>query len=280
MRDRSLGPRLLSAVLGLTFLTILASRAGAEQASLSISGYDPVAYFTDGRPVPGKAAFEYTWHGLLWRFASAAHRDLFVKNPDRYAPQYDGYCSLAVSLDEAAHKDTVDPLAWTIVNGRLYLTHTRHALQKWKQNEAERIERGQQNWAAIKNLPAPQFVGPPCAASPPTTFVTLRGGGHWIVIGEQSARDKDGNIVGKGDLRAQIEQVGKNVAACLRSVGASAQDIVETRSFVLDPAAFAKQADLPRRYFGPASVKHTTIRVTRLSSPDALVEVMAFAAVK
>jgi 2-iminobutanoate/2-iminopropanoate deaminase len=150
----------------------------------------------------------------------------------------------------------------------------------WKQNEADRIERGHQNWAAVKALPAPEIVGPPCAASPPTTLVALRGGGHWIVVGEQSARDANGDFVGKGDMRAQIEQVGKNIGACLRAVGGSSADIVETRSFVLDPAEFQSQADLLHRYFGPASAKHTVVRVTRLPVPDALIQAMAFATVK
>lgn len=281
MRFRVNGKRLWPAVMVVAaLLTIRMSSAGAEQAELSISGYDPVAYFTDLHPVLGNAEYEYIWHGLRWRFASAAHRDLFAKDPDRYAPQYDGYCSLAVSLDTAAHKDTVDPRAWAIVGGKLYLAHSRHALQMWKRNEAGRIERGHQNWAAIKNLPAPEIVGPPCAASPPTTLVALRGGGHWIVVGEQAALDANGNFVGKGDMRAQIEQVGKKITACLRAVGASSSDIVETRSFVLDPAEFEKQADLLQQYFGPASAKHTIVRVKRLSVPDALVQAMAFATVK
>jgi enamine deaminase RidA (YjgF/YER057c/UK114 family)/YHS domain-containing protein len=278
VRFSAINKRLQSAVMIIAvLLTIRTLDASAEQAELSISGYDPVAYFTDGHPVLGKSEYEYTWHGLRWRFASAAHRDLFAKDPDRYAPQYDGYCSLAVSRDTAAHKDTVDPFAWAIVGGKLYLAHTRHALQAWKQNAADRIERGNQNWAAIKNLPAPEIVGPPCAASPPTTVVALQGGGHWIVVAEQSAHDANGTFLGKGDMQAQIEQVGKNIATCLRAAGASPADIVETRIFVLDPAEFQKHADLLRQYFGPASAKRTIVRVRRLSHPDAVIEAMAFA---
>jgi hypothetical protein len=100
----------LSAALGWLLLGVgLSPAARGEEPKLSISGYDPVAYFTDGKPVQGRAEIEYLWHKLRWRFASDAHRDLFTKTPDQYAPQYDGYCAMGVSNDADAHKDTVDP---------------------------------------------------------------------------------------------------------------------------------------------------------------------------
>jgi hypothetical protein len=71
--------------------------ARSEEPKLSISGYDPVAYFPGGKPKQGKTEFEYLWHKLRRRFASGQHRDLFVKDPDRYAPQYDGYCAMGVA---------------------------------------------------------------------------------------------------------------------------------------------------------------------------------------
>jgi hypothetical protein len=83
---------------------VLAPAARSEEPRLSISGYDPVAYFTEGKPLQGKAEFEHLWHRLRWRFASIEHRDLFINSPDRYAPQYDGYCGMGVSGDDAAHK--------------------------------------------------------------------------------------------------------------------------------------------------------------------------------
>jgi hypothetical protein len=101
-----------AALVGLLFATVLVPYARSEEPKLSISGYDPVAYFPDGKPVPGKSEFEYSWRKLRWRFASGEHRDLFVEDPDRYAPQYDGYCATGTTNDAAAHKDTVDPEAW------------------------------------------------------------------------------------------------------------------------------------------------------------------------
>ena len=98
-----------------------------------------MAYFTDGKPVQGKSEIEYLWHKLRWRFASEVHRNLFAKEPDRYTPQYDGYCAMGVSAGGEGHKDTVDPEAWAIVHGKLYLTHMSQAMDDWRQNPADII---------------------------------------------------------------------------------------------------------------------------------------------
>jgi enamine deaminase RidA (YjgF/YER057c/UK114 family) len=259
---------------------VLAPAARGDEPKLSISGYDPVAYFTDGKPVQGKTEFEYLWHKLRWRFASSDHRDLFTKSPDRYAPQYDGYCAMGVSNDEAAHKDTVDPEAWAIVDGKLYLTHNQHWLEVWREQAAQYIKRADANWQAVADRAEPVIVGPPCATSPPTTKVALRDGGHWVVVGGQVARDAAGNVIGKGDLRAQLEQVGKNVGACLEAGGATVKDIVFTVSYVTQPTEFDEYADLRLNYFGPPSPKSATVPVAQLASPDFLVQVEAFAAIR
>jgi enamine deaminase RidA (YjgF/YER057c/UK114 family) len=265
---------------GLLLAFALAPAARSEEPKLSISGYDPVAYFTDGKPVQGKAEIESSWHRLRWRFASVAHRDLFSKNPEHYAPQYDGYCAMGVTGDDSAHKDTVDPAAWAIVDGKLYFTHNQYWLQVWRANAAANIRQGDHNWQTVQQQPGPQIVGPPCAATPPTTKVALHGGGHWIVVAGQVARDAAGKVVGKGDLEAQIEQVGKNVAACLDAGGASVKDIVFTVSFVTQPAEFGKYADLRQRYFGPPSPQSAVVPMPQLSDPDLLVQVEAFAKTK
>ena len=266
-------------LIGLLFATVLAPAARSDEPKLSISGYDPVAYFTEGKPVPGKTDIEYSWHKLRWRFASSAHRDLFSKDPERYAPQYDGYCAMGVAWADP-HKDTVDPEAWAIVDGKLYLTHMRQGMESWRQNPAEYIKHADEGWAAVKDLPEPVIVGPPCGTSPPSTIVALRGGGHWVVVGPEAAHDESGNIVGKGDMGAQLEQVGKKVEACLKAAGSSLSDIIETRTFVVDPDQLAKYADLRKQYFGSASPARTIVQKERLSNPDDLVEVIAVAAVQ
>jgi enamine deaminase RidA (YjgF/YER057c/UK114 family) len=267
-------------LLALLAPTLLVGTAWGDEPRLSIGGYDPVAYFTDAKPVQGKPEFEYLWHRLRWRFASGEHRELFTRNPKHYTPQYDGYCALGTSADDEAHKDTVDPEAWAIVDGKLYLTHNRYLLQVWQENAKEHIRQADQDWEAVKDLPAPEIMGPPCAASPPSTKVALRDGGHIVVVGGQVARDEAGNVVGKGDLQAQIEQVGKNVAACLDAGGATVKDIIFTVSYVTQLAEFDKYADLRGRYFGPPTPRSATVTVPQLADPDFLVQVEAFAKIR
>jgi len=269
-----------AALAGLVFATVVVSTARSEEPKLSISGYDPVAYFTDRKPVPGNAEFEYLWHKLRWRFANDAHRASFAKDPDRYTPQYDGYCAMGVADGAAGHKDTVDPEAWAIVDGKLYLTHVPQGMDAWRQSAAEYINKADANWAVVKDLSEPVVLGPPCPTSPSSTLVALRDGGRMAVVGPETARDANGNIVGKGDIGAQLEQVGKNVEACLKVAGASLTDIIETRTYVADPDQLAKYPDLRKQYFGSASPARTIVQKGGLSTPDNLVEVMAFAAVQ
>ena len=165
-------------------------------------------------------------------------------------------------------------------DGKLYLTHNRYWMQVWRENAKEHIRQADQDWEAIKDLAAPEIVGPPCAASPPTTKVALRDGGHWVVVAGQVARDAAGNVVGEGDLQAQIEQVGKNVGACLDAAGATVKDIIFTHSYVTRPVEFDKYADLRLRYFGPPSPKSTTLPSPQLVSPDFLVQVEVFAKIQ
>src|ERR1700716_595400 len=267
-------------LLCLVFVALFGASARGDEPKLSISGYDPVAYFTDGKPVRGKAEFEYVWRKLRWRFASGEHRDLFIKDSRRYAPQYDGYCAMGVSNEAAAHKDTVDPEAWTIVDGKLYLVHNKYWLEQWREKAKEYIKKADKDWQAVADLPGPVILGSPCAASPLSTSVTLRDGGRWLLIGAQAPRDEAGNVVGKGDMRAQIEQVGKNVGLCLKAGGATVNDIVFTVNFVTVPADFEKHADLLPRYFGPPSPESKTVPTRQLSNPDFLLQVEAIAAIK
>ena len=272
---RSLRLKVSAAIIGMLFATFLVPTARSEEPKLSISGYDPVAYFTDGKPVQGKSEIEYLWHKLRWRFASPAHRDLFAKEPDHYTPQYDGYCAMGVALDGA--KDTVDPEAWTIVDGKLYLTHMSQAMNDWRQKPADYIKQADANWAAVKDLAAPEILGPPCAASPPTTKVALRDGGHMVVVGPEGASDDSGKGIGKGDIGARLEQIGKQVEACLKTAGAKPSDIIETHTYVADPDQLTQYADLRKQYFGSASPARTIVYRDGLSNPEDLVEVMAFA---
>ena len=101
---------------------------GGVFGSSAVRGYDVVAYFTQGRPVEGERKFIHKWMGTEWRFASAKHRDLFAENPEKYAPQYGGWCAWAVSQGYTA---SVDPEAWRIVDGKLYLNYSKSVQALW-----------------------------------------------------------------------------------------------------------------------------------------------------
>ena len=107
--------------------------------------------------------------------------------------------------------------------------------------------------------------------------VEVTGGGRLLFVAGQVARDAAGNNVGKGDMRAQIAQVGENIKDALEAVGASLNDIVRTTTYVTDIDEYFKHADVRLRYFGSAIPTSTTVEVRRLASPDNLVEIEAFA---
>jgi YHS domain-containing protein len=115
----------------------------ATPDGVAIKGYDPVAYFTDMKPVRGEPVYEYTWKGGRWRFASAGHRDLFKTDPEKYAPRYGGYCAYAVSQGKIAD---IDPAAWTVFEGKLYLNLNKDVRHLWEEDMREYIRKADDNW--------------------------------------------------------------------------------------------------------------------------------------
>jgi hypothetical protein len=113
---------------------------------VAIKGYDPVAYFIDRRSVKGSRDFEYVWMGAKWRFSTAGHRDLFIKDPEKYAPKYGGYCAYAVSQRTTAD---IAPEAWNIVDGRLYLNLSKKIRDKWNKDISGYIKKADEKWPKI-----------------------------------------------------------------------------------------------------------------------------------
>ena len=113
---------------------------------VAIDGYDPVAYFTDGKPVEGKKEFSHEWKGATWRFASAEHRDRFAAAPEQYAPQYGGYCAWAVAHGYTAD---IEPEAWAVVDGKLYLNYHLEVKARWDKDVPGYIAQGDQNWPKL-----------------------------------------------------------------------------------------------------------------------------------
>ena len=112
----------------------------------AVGGYDAVAYFKIGAPVEGKKAFEHKYKNATWRFSTADNLAAFKADPDRYAPQYGGYCAWAVSQGYTAKGD---PKAWRIVNGRLYLNYNADIQKKWEQDIPGFIGKGDANWPKV-----------------------------------------------------------------------------------------------------------------------------------
>ncbi|MEO0409704.1 MAG: YHS domain-containing (seleno)protein [Cyanobacteria bacterium P01_A01_bin.135] len=115
---------------------------------VAIRGADPVAYFTQGEYVSGSANYTYDWGGATWQFASAENRDLFASSPNEYAPQYGGFCAWAVSEGYTA---PVDPTAWEIVDGKLYLNFDQRIQRRWQRDIPGHIARADQNWPSVLN---------------------------------------------------------------------------------------------------------------------------------
>ena len=118
-----------------------------DENGLAIRGYDSVAYFTEGKATRGIDEHQNTWLDATWYFSSARNRALFVANPEKYAPQYGAFCALGVSVHQAV---SVDPEAWTIVNGKLYLNYTLEYRDKWQQNKLQNIAKADAVWSEHK----------------------------------------------------------------------------------------------------------------------------------
>jgi len=134
--------------LGLT----AGSNATAAQPAIfsasgaAINGYDPVAYFTEERPVRGDAAHSLRWNGATWHFASPGNKARFEAAPERYAPRYGGYCAYAVARGYTAR--TV-PEAWHVHDGKLYLNFSLRVRRLWRRDIPGNIAEGDANWPAV-----------------------------------------------------------------------------------------------------------------------------------
>jgi YHS domain-containing protein len=117
-----------------------------QSNGVAIHGYDPVAYFQGEKPVKGKKEFEHQWMGATWRFSNAENRDLFKQTPEKYAPQYGGYCAYGMSSGYAAPTEAD---AWSIVNGKLYLNYNREVRKMWNKDIPGYVVNADRNWPQI-----------------------------------------------------------------------------------------------------------------------------------
>jgi len=134
--------------------TLYFSPGGAAQGAVNtlgtdgvaIKGYDPVAYFTDGEPREGRPEFTVEHRGAKWQFASAEHQALFEADPEKYTPAYGGYCAYGVAQDALVK---IEPDAWSIRDGKLYLNFDQNIQKKWSEKPGEYITLADSKWPGL-----------------------------------------------------------------------------------------------------------------------------------
>jgi YHS domain-containing protein len=129
---------------------VMAAAAAAgeffEKDGVALRGYDPVAYFNAGQPTRGSAAYKADYKGSTFHFASQANRDAFAADPAKYAPQYGGYCAYGTA---GGYKAAIDPAAFSVVNGKLYLNYNRDIQKEWSKDVPGYISKADKNWPAV-----------------------------------------------------------------------------------------------------------------------------------
>ena len=109
--------------------------------------YDVVAYFTQSAPVKGNSEFVYVWKGGKWYFANRENQEAFKASPEKYAPQYGGYCAYGTA---GGYKAPTDPDAWTVSDGKLYLNYNKKVMENWRKDQANFIDKANKNWPTVK----------------------------------------------------------------------------------------------------------------------------------
>jgi YHS domain-containing protein len=143
-----------TSVVALLFLIIITTSVvlaginpiNTDGKGAALRGYDPVAYFTERRAVRGSAYFGTEWNGATWFFSSKENKDVFVNEPEKYVPQYGGYCAYAVGNNYTADGD---PTAWFIEKGKLYVNYNKDVRELWLKDKSNLIQKGDVNWPKL-----------------------------------------------------------------------------------------------------------------------------------
>jgi YHS domain-containing protein len=147
LRKKDMKNLLVSVVLTVLATTVFAQSEVFSESSEAIHGYDPVAYFKEGKPVKGKKEVAFTWKGATWLFSSEQNRTDFKTNPDKFSPQFGGYCAYGVA---DGHKAPTSPDAWTIVDGKLYLNYDTDVRALWNKDRDGFIKKANGNWPSVR----------------------------------------------------------------------------------------------------------------------------------
>lgn len=114
---------------------------------IALKGYDPVAFFTEQKAVKGTDTIRLVWKAATWLFSSLSNREQFRSNPEKFAPQYGGYCAYGVAGN---HKSPTETDTWTVVDGRLYFNYNQAVRKLWLQDTVQLIRKANLNWEKIK----------------------------------------------------------------------------------------------------------------------------------
>ena len=119
-----------------------------QNTGYAIYGYDPVSYFTDHAAMQGKRQYEFVWQGVSWIFVSQANREVFMADPEVYAPQYGGHGALAMARGYAS---TSNPNIWAIYRDRLFFFYSYTARAAWAEEVEQHVQRGDEHWPTVNN---------------------------------------------------------------------------------------------------------------------------------
>lgn len=147
----SFAPLAFAALLAGAPLSPLAAAdvaVNADASGLALQGHDPVAYFTEGRPVAGREDLTASHEGATYRFSSAANRARFLADPAAHVPAYGGYCAFGTAM---GYKVKIDPAAFSIVDDRLYLNYSKGVQSRWQEDPAGYIAKADENWTTIRD---------------------------------------------------------------------------------------------------------------------------------
>ena len=140
---------ILRVILAMSLLiasTVVSAGEYFERDGVALRGYDPVSYFTEGKPQPGVPTHSYVYKGSKFHFASADNQKLFADNPEKYAPQFGGFCAYGTAQ---GYKVSTQPDAFAVVDGELYLNYNREVVNIWQQDVPGNIAKAEENWPEV-----------------------------------------------------------------------------------------------------------------------------------
>ena len=140
--------RTLSLLFALATLTAVAQKPEVFSTKEgAIQGYDPVAFFKEGKPVIGKKELTYLYKDATWHFSTQENLNTFISDPERFAPQYGGYCAYGTA---SGHKSPTQPETWTIVDNKLYFNYNKDVQKLWNKDQKGLIGKANKNWPTVK----------------------------------------------------------------------------------------------------------------------------------